>query len=279
MVSSHEVSQNLGEQPKRPINKKVEQRMSELCMSDTHAHLCDPSFDGDLELVLLRAREAGVQRVLAVSENPAEAEKTLSLAKRFGEMVRPSVGLFPTNLDFEMLEQVRALVERGAWSAIGEVGLDFWKVQDEEGRAVQQAIFSSLVELAISHELVVNVHSRSCGRQTLELLLEKGAQRVQMHAFDAKASTAMLGVEAGYFFSIPPSVLRSPQKQKLVARLPVEALLLESDSPVLGAQPGERNEPSQIVLALRAIAELKQLRPEALAEQLEANAERLYRWA
>ena len=118
---------------------------------------------------------------------------------------------------------------------------------------------------------------RSVGRQTIAALLERGARRVQMHAFDGKASTARPAVEAGYYFSVPPSILRSRQKQKLVHHLPLGCLLVESDSPVLGPQAGERNEPANVVSSLQAIAEIKQLPLEQVVEAVGRNAARLYR--
>jgi TatD DNase family protein len=86
----------------------------------------------------------------------------------------------------------------------------------------------------------------------------------------------MEGVGAGYFFSIPPSVVRSSQKQKLVRSLPLECLLLESDSPVLGPDPAVRNEPMNVTVSCRAIAELKGVSPEEVARITTENARRLF---
>jgi TatD DNase family protein len=83
-------------------------------------------------------------------------------------------------------------------------------------------------------------------------------------------------VEAGYFFSIPPSVVRSAQKQKLVRRLPLSCLLLESDSPVLGPDPKARNEPCNVRIALRAVSEIKGLREDEVVEAIGENTRRLY---
>ena len=122
----------------------------------------------------------------------------------------------------------------------------------------------------------MNVHSRSAGRYAVELLLARGAVKVQLHAFDGRASSAMPAVEAGYLFSIPPSVLRSQQKRKLVRGLPLSSLLVETDSPVLGPARGERNEPANAVLSVKAIAELKGLEPEEVREAVYENSLRLY---
>ena len=141
---------------------------------------------------------------------------------------------------------------------------------------MQRAALTRLAELALALDLPLNVHSRSAGRHTLDLLLARGARRVLMHAFDGKAGHALRGAEAGYVFSIPPSIVRSPQKQKLVRALPLEALALETDSPVLGPTAGERNEPANARIALRAIAEIKCLAEDRIAEAAEANTRRVF---
>jgi TatD DNase family protein len=104
----------------------------------------------------------------------------------------------------------------------------------------QRRLCLRFVDLALELDLPLNVHSRSAGRQTIAALLERGARRVQMHAFDGKTTTTRSAVDAGFYFSIPPSIVRSRQKQKLVHHLPLGCLLVESDSPVLGPRAGER---------------------------------------
>lgn len=247
-------------------------------LTDTHAHLCSPDFDADRGEVLERARAAGVQAVVAVGETLEEAETNLALAEEFPDTVRPAAGLFPTHLD---LAQADALIEwirrrRDRLVAIGEVGLDHWKVKDEEEREVQREIFGRFVELALELDLPLNVHSRAAGRATVEFLLERGARRVQMHAFDGKPGKAQPGMEAGYFFSVPPSVVRSRQKQKLVRFLPLECLLLETDSPVLGPDRESRNEPANVRVSLTAIAEIKGVSEDEVAAAVVENTRRLY---
>jgi TatD DNase family protein len=160
--------------------------------------------------------------------------------------------------------------------AIGEVGLDFWKVGTEPERAVQREIFAGFIHLSRELDLPLNVHSRSAGRHAVAMLVEQGAVRVQMHAFDGKIGAARPAVEAGYFFSIPPSVVRSRQKQKLVKHLPLNCLLVETDSPVLGPEPDERNEPGNLMIAATAISELKGIPLDDVMEALAENGRRLY---
>jgi TatD DNase family protein len=97
-----------------------------------------------------------------------------------------------------------------------------------------------------------------------------------MHAFDGKASTALPAVEAGYFFSIPPSIVRSRQKQKLVKQLPLSCVLVETDSPVLAPNPNERNEPANVIMTIEAIAEIKQVSTQEVLEAAIENTKCLY---
>ena len=248
-----------------------------LSLIDTHAHLCSPEFDHDLGEVLARACAAGVGAVIAVGETLADAERNLDLTEKF-PMIKPAAGLYPAFLDCDQAEKMHAFIRshRAQLAAIGEVGLDHWVVTEEKDRDVQREIFAGFIRLSKDLDLPLNVHSRSAGRQTVACLLESGAARVQLHAFDGRAATALPAVEAGYFFSIPPSVVRSRQKQKLVKQLPLSCLLVETDSPVLGPDPAVRNEPANLPLALQAIAEIKSLPEQAVVEALAANTTRLY---
>ena len=244
---------------------------------DAHAHLYAAAFADDLDDVLARAVERGVQAVLCVSETLAEAQRVIELADRH-PLIKPCAGLYPTILDrdaaADMLQFIRRHQERLA--AIGEVGLDYWKVQDADDRELQRHILAQHVALSRELELPLNVHSRSAGRHAIAWLQEHGARRVLLHAFDGKAATARAGVEAGYYFSIPPSIVRSPQKQKLVSHLPLEHLLLESDSPVLGPNKDARNEPCNVWLSCREIAAIKGVSVEEVAATTTANARNLF---
>jgi TatD DNase family protein len=244
---------------------------------DCHAHLADPVFDADRDQVLARAEAAGIGAVVTVGETLEEARRVLALAD-VEPRVRAAAGLYPIHLDLQQARRVESFIRdhRDRLCAIGEVGLDHWKIRDDAERAIQKEIFRGFIRLSVELSLPLNVHSRSAGRQTVVELLESGAERVQLHAFDGKPSAARPGVEAGFFFSIPPSIVRSRQKQKLVRRLPLSCLLLETDSPVLSPVPGERNEPANLRIALRAIAEIKKSREEEIAEAIAENTARLY---
>jgi len=244
---------------------------------DTHAHICDADFDQDRDAVLKRAQTAGVTSVICVGENLADADKNLQLARTY-PMLKMAAGLYPTFLDTQQADRMIAFLRdyRSCLVAIGEVGLDYWAVKEDSGKEIQRDIFNRFINASLDLNLPLNVHSRAAGRHALDLLLEKGAIRVQMHAFDGKASAALPGVEAGYYFSIPPSVVRSRQQQKLVRRLPLSCLLVETDSPVLGPDPQARNEPKNLSVSIQAIAQLKEIHEAEVIEAVFENTQRLY---
>ena len=244
---------------------------------DVHAHICDPDFDEDRTDVLTRARNAGVETIVAVGENLSDARKNVELAKTY-PMLKAAAGLYPTVLDLDQADEMVAFIHlnRSHLVAIGEVGLDYWVVKEKSQKEVQREILKRFVELSIALDLPLNIHSRSAGRHAIALLLENSATRVQMHAFDGKAGAALPAVEAGYFFSIPPSVIRSRQKQKLVKRLPLACLLVETDSPVLGPIPAMRNEPANLSISIQTIAQIKNVPVEAVMEAVSENTRRLY---
>jgi TatD DNase family protein len=168
---------------------------------DVHAHTCDPGFDKDRAEVLARARRAGVDAIIAVGENLADARKNLELAKRY-PMLKPGAGLYPAHLDLNQADEMVNFIrqKRSELVAIGEVGLDYWVVKEDSDKERQKEIFQKFIELSKALDLPLNVHSRSAGRHAIALLLENDAIRVQLHAFDGKAGAALPAVEAGYFF-------------------------------------------------------------------------------
>jgi TatD DNase family protein len=244
---------------------------------DTHTHLCDSIFDHDRSDILKRARSTGIEKIISVSEDLADAKCNLDLAQQF-PLIKPAAGLYPANLDLDKAQELCDFIRREQANliAIGEVGLDYWIVKEASQREIQKHIFELFIKLAIELDLPLNVHSRSAGRHTVTMLLDKGVRKVQLHAFDGKSGFALPAVEAGYFFSIPPSVIRSRQKQKLVKQLPLSSILLETDSPVLGPVPNERNEPANITFAIEAVSEIKNLKKSEIIEKIYYNTTRLY---
>lgn len=243
-------------------------------MIDVHCHLTEEPLYSNLNQVLDESRKSSVKAIVTSGIGYDDCLKVLSIVD--GVYIHGSLGIEPYALDG--YEKVIELIHRnrGRIVAVGEVGLDYyWGAK--ETRDFQVRVFKEFIAVAKDLDLPIVVHSRSAGRYAIDVLSEAGAERVVMHAFDGAASEAARGASKGYFFSVPPSVVRSEQKQKMVKRLGLENLLLESDAPVLGPEKGVVNKPSNIKISAEAIANLKNIPFETVVEKTSENAKALFR--
>ena len=244
-------------------------------MIDTHCHLENEAFDPDRESVIKEAGDLGISIITSAIDKHLW-NKCCEIAESHSN-VFASVGLDPTQFnDCELAaEWIRSNKE--SIVAIGEIGLDHYIIRDHKERACQESCFRQLIELAKEFNLPIQIHSRSAGKKALDVLDSCGAREVHMHAFDGKSSLARVASrDLGFYFSIPTSVVRSPQKKKLVKAVHIERLLLETDSPVLGAEKGERNVPANVSIALKEVASILQREEEEFREIVLENSLRLY---
>ncbi|HIJ98379.1 TPA: TatD family hydrolase [archaeon] len=246
---------------------------------DCHSHINLEDFDSDRAEVLRSAEKSGITAILDSGGTYSECEKVLQLAEKF-KILKPSLGWHPANINLEEAKRttdfIRTAASENKIYAIGEIGLDYWIVKEETQRETQKEIFKIYIDLAKELNLPIVTHSRSAGKYVIEILEQEKAEKVCMHAFDGKFGSAKKGIELGYCFSIPPSIVRSEQKQKLVKNLPLENLLLESDAPVLGPNPKERNVPSNIKVAVQKIAEIKKVDISEAIKTTTRNAKKLF---
>jgi TatD DNase family protein len=258
---------------------------------DCHAHVCAAAFDSDRRSVLEEATGAGVAAIVAVAESTTDAQLVLQLAKSYPGLIAACLGLHPVNprsgtsVDEGELPEILSLIEEHCDTlvAVGEVGLDFTPAviskdaeTAAEAKASQRRVFTAQVQLACRLGLPLNVHSRGAGHHAITLMSNAGCTHALLHAFDGKVKYAVAAAARGFFFSVPASVSRDSQTQKLVQALPLSALVLESDSPALPAEKGARNTPAAILTSLQAIAELKGLTVQETAVAVTANSHRLF---
>ncbi|XP_071391078.1 LOW QUALITY PROTEIN: putative deoxyribonuclease tatdn3 [Centroberyx affinis] len=256
---------------------------------DCHCHISAREFEEDLEDVMKRTTEAGVQTLVAVTEEVGEFVRVLQLQDRFPGLVAPCFGLHPLQAGGEReqrsvrlqdLDPVLPLFHqhRERLVAIGEVGLDFtpWCAPTEQDRDDQMAVFIKQLNIAKELDLPVNVHSRSAAKVTIATMREQGISRALLHNFAGKPSVALEGVKAGYLFSFPPAVCRNQQRDKLIKQIPLEHICLETDSPALGPDKHVRNEPANILLSCQHIARVKGLPPHTVQHVTTHNAYRLF---
>jgi len=245
---------------------------------DVHCHLLDTCFEEDRDNVIKRARESGILAVIEGTQNLWECKKALELESLNRGFVFFTAGVHPAYADKAELARVIQFIgtNEANIAGIGEVGLDFRIRRDDEGRSPMLDVFKAFIDISAQLSLPLIVHSRSAGRAAIDVLLAMKAKKVVMHAFDGRGSFARQGVDAVFCFSIPPSVVRSQQKRKLVRGLPLDSLLLETDSPVLGPTGKERNEPRNVWIGAEEIAKIKGISLAKVIEATTRNANRIF---
>ena len=246
---------------------------------DVHCHIDAEEFDKDRKEVINRAKERNIIKIINSSLGPEYILKGISIKKEFPEVIELTFGLMPYELDDEKFQRTVELIEKHKQEiiGIGEVGLDYYWVRDHKKREKMVDQFRAFIHLAQKMKLPLVIHSRSAGKYAIQVLVEENAKNVLMHSFDGSKSWVRRGVEEGFYFSVPTSVMYSIQKQKMVEILPLENMLLESDAPVLSPVKGERNEPVNIaIFSLKKIAEMKKIDEESVAKITTANASKLF---
>jgi TatD DNase family protein len=251
---------------------------------DSHCHIDTPAFDEDRDLVLARAREAGVATLLLVGCADAEAghRRTLRVA---GELGLPaSAGVHPhdaKHMTDATLDELRGLARDKRIVAMGEIGLDFH--YDHSPRDVQRDVFRRQVRLARDLGLPVIVHTREADLETAALLEDEGAAEVGgvIHCFTGGHELAQRALAMGFCISFS-GILAFPRAQviqEVAAGVPPDRLLVETDAPYLAPPPhrGKRNEPAFVVEVARKLAGLRGATFEAVAQATTANFHRLFR--
>jgi TatD DNase family protein len=251
---------------------------------DTHAHVDDERFAGDLPEVIRRATDAGVVRVVAIATTAASSLACTELAGRY-EALACTVGIQPNHVaeaDASAWDQVVALARRPKVAALGETGLDrYW---DYTPFAQQEDYFARHLALARQLGLGVVIHCRDAEADVLRMLREDferdGPVRGVMHSFTGTLEAARACLAMGLYISFA-GMLTYKNAQNLrdvAAQIPVERVLVETDSPYLAPVPvrGRRNEPAFVTHTAVCLAGLLGLSPETLAEHTTRNARFLF---
>jgi TatD DNase family protein len=245
---------------------------------DTHAHLDMPEFDRDRNEVVKRAQEGGVEYIVTVGIDEASCRSAITLAEEFA-FVYAIVGIHPHNakdVDAASYDLLRSYARHAKVRALGEMGLDFFR--NHSPREVQLSRFREQVALAREVHLPVVIHDRDAHRETLEILQEEKAAEVGgvIHCFSGDYAMASKCMDMGFYISIPGTVTfpKAQTLQEVVRCIPLERVLIETDCPFLAPVPfrGKRNEPAYVQYVARAIADIKKLSFEKVAEVTSQNA-------
>jgi TatD DNase family protein len=250
---------------------------------DTHAHLHFPEYADDLDVVLARARAAGVRRMLTVGTSVETSRAAIALAQREPD-IWASVGVHPhdaADADAAALAEIERLAGGARVVAVGEIGLDFFRNlsprdAQEQSLRVQLAIARRVGKPAI-------VHCREAHSEVLRLLTEEGVREVGgiMHCFSGDVGVARRCLDRGLLISLAgPVTYPNARALPEVARfVPGDRLVVETDCPFLPPQGyrGKRNEPAYLAITAGRVAELRGESLDHLATQTSENARALFR--
>jgi len=237
---------------------------------DAHAHM--DKFE-DPEATVSAAKAAGCIAIVASGYNHDANVKSVLLASKFSNYIFPVIGIAPSvAMDMGEKEFAEAFkyVEEHAHKcvAIGEIGLDFhWPTKTEQIEREHRA-FDMQLELALSKKLPVVIHSRKAESETVERLISAKAEKVLLHFFSGTPETAIKAADAGFYFTTPP--VKSSTRMKMLAAIPLERILLESDSPYVAKAPADA------VGAASLVAKAKGISIEEAIKSTTENARRFF---
>lgn len=249
---------------------------------DTHVHLNADQFQEDIDEVIARAKEAGVERMVVVGFDRLTINRAMELVEKY-DFLFASVGWHPvdaidmTDEDFIWLEE---LTKHEKVVALGEMGLDYY--WDKSPKEVQKEVFRKQIQLAKKVKLPIIIHNREATADIVEILKEEGAEEVGgvMHCFSGSPEIALECIKMNFYISLGgPVTFKNAKKPKEVAAVvPLDRLLIETDCPYLAPHPyrGKRNEPSYVKLVAEKIAEIKNVSYEEVAKQTTENAKKLF---
>ena len=249
---------------------------------DTHCHLDDEKFDEDREEAYLRMADAGVRRCVCVGSDLATSRRSLAFA-RAHEGVYAAVGVHPheaKDAPAGYLDELTRLLDEKKAVALGEIGLDYY--YDFSPRDVQKKVLAEQVDLAVKLDVPVIFHIRDAHGDMIDFFRSrKTLPGGIIHCFSGSAETAREYGKMGFYISFagPLTFKKAPHLQQAAKSVPLDLLLVETDSPYLAPEPkrGRRNEPANVVWVLKKLAELREIPEEEMARITWENGCRVYR--
>lgn len=249
---------------------------------DSHAHLDDKRFDRDREKVIEDLKSNGVEIVIDPGCDILTSVKAVSLAKKY-DCIYAAVGIHPheaEDMDDETIDVLRNLSENKKVVAIGEIGLDYY--YDNSPRDLQKKWFEKQVELAKEVDLPIIVHDRDAHQDTFDIIKKHSGDNLRgvIHCYSGGIELAKEFVKLGFYISFagPITFKNAKVSKQVVKELPMDKILIETDSPYLTPHPhrGKRNEPLYVSFVAREIAELKDMDYDDVVEQASKNTRELF---
>jgi TatD DNase family protein len=229
---------------------------------DSHSHIEMKAFDRDRDQVIARAKDVGIDYIIAVGISLEDCKRVVSVTKQY-KTVYGVIGIHPhhaKDIDNKTYDSLRQMVKNDKIVAYGEIGLDFFR--NLSPRNIQIKKFGEQLELASEIGLPVVIHDREAHTQTMNILEQwEGDKRGIIHCFSGDYGMARKCLDMGFYISIPGTITfrNSGQLRDVVKKVPMNRLLVETDAPFLTPQQkrGGRNEPAYVIYTAFRIAEIK----------------------
>lgn len=249
---------------------------------DSHAHLDDRRFDKDRDKLIKRLKEDDVDIVINPGADFLSSVKSVKMSEDY-DNVYAAVGIHPhdaKSMDDETINVLRDLAKKGKVVAIGEIGLDYH--YDNSPRDIQKKRFREQIKLAKELNLPIIVHDRDAHKDTFDIISDEfdGKLTGVIHSFSSSVEMAKKYIDMGFYisFSGPITFKKAKQPKEVAKEIPVDHILIETDSPYLTPEPhrGKRNEPLNVRYVAGMIAELKGISFEEVAKKTAENTKKLF---
>lgn len=256
---------------------------------ESHAHYDDRQFDVDRETLLENLPFQNVGVIVNVGSDIRSSKESITLAHQY-DYIYAAIGVHPDEVDTMKeadMEELSHMAREDKVVAIGEIGLDYFRKEGNAYKSVQKEGFCRQLDLAKEIEKPVIIHSRDAAEDTIQILRDFRKENPQIenpgviHCYSYSPELAKEYVAMGFYIGIGGVVTFKNAKKlvETVAQIPLERILVETDSPYLCPEPnrGKRNDSSQIRYVMDRIADIRGIAPEEVEKQTEMNARKMYR--
>ncbi|MEK9168506.1 MAG: TatD family hydrolase [Patescibacteria group bacterium] len=247
---------------------------------DIHSHLNFRDFDKDRENVIKQMQENGIWTI-CVGADKKTSQECVELAEKY-ENIFASVGLHPTDSDEKFsVDFYRELTKHPKVVAIGEIGLDYYRIKNQELRIKQVEIFKKQIELALETNKPLIIHCRDAHDDLIKILntyylIHNTNLRGNIHFFSGVWEQAKKYFNLGFSISFAGPITFTDQYDEIIKNAPLDKIMIETDSPFAAPAPyrGKRNEPGYVIEIAKKLAEIKKLPLEEIIKQTVINAEK-----
>ena len=248
---------------------------------DSHAHYNDEKFDDDRDTIIKEAYNSGITTIINAGYSLESSKKAIEIANQY-EFMYATVGVSPNDIEDlkgNYIEDIEELAKSHKVVAIGEIGLDYY--WNKENKEKQKEIFMEQIKLANKLELPIVIHTREAVMDTIDILKKiECKKRGVFHCCPLNRELVKEALKLGFYISFagPVTFKNSKNTAEIINLVPIERILIETDSPYLSPEPvrGTRNDSRNVKYIAQKIADIKGLTIEEVAKQMHKNIEKIF---